>query len=121
VEKVEFERDKLNNKVSGTRKRGSLWLERDTIICKIRTSDGKQHPVLSGIRGHLMEINDRLIGHPSLLVKSPSTTGYIAIIRPKHKEQDAVCSVSLSRSQYEALRFPPSQLMMDTAPAISPI
>lgn len=41
-----------------------------------------------GVRGHLIEINNRLVDNPQLLVTAAEGEGFLAIILPKGSELD---------------------------------
>eukprot|EP00298_Acanthocystis_sp_HF-20_P025827 c38176_g1_i1.p1 GENE.c38176_g1_i1~~c38176_g1_i1.p1 ORF type:complete len:163 (-),score=48.71 c38176_g1_i1:20-508(-) len=79
--------DRRNSKVRGKRKKGGLFVEKNTVICIIvvKTSSGeeKEFPITAGIRGHLIEINEKLSQNPSLIHLSECGKGYIAVIKPQ--------------------------------------
>ncbi|KAI1288099.1 hypothetical protein HDE_09619 [Halotydeus destructor] len=71
--------NRLMNKVSGKGKRGGQKLKEDSVLCEIKTSDGKKYSVLSCMRGNLIEINEKLVDKPQLLTNQPWSEGFIAI------------------------------------------
>uniref|UniRef100_A0A8C5ADV6 Protein Simiate n=1 Tax=Gadus morhua TaxID=8049 RepID=A0A8C5ADV6_GADMO len=81
---------RLNNKVAGKSKRVRHGLC-DVIIT-----------VLIFIR-RLLEVNEDILINTSLLLKKPSTDGYIAVILPKFEESKLVGENLLSREDFEAV------------------
>lgn len=61
--------------MSGKRKRGANWLNPATPLCIITCSDGTKHTIYCGIRGSLIETNERLLKNPSLLEETFLTEG----------------------------------------------
>ena len=59
--------NRLQNQVKGKRKKGGIWLEPNAPLCEIRCMDGSEYRVLACVRGHLMEINQRLLSDTTLL------------------------------------------------------
>ena len=59
--------DRLQNQVQGKRKKGGIWMEVSSPLCEIKCTDGSEFLVLACVRGHLIEINRRLVDDPSLL------------------------------------------------------
>lgn len=82
--------DRLDNKVSGKSKRGAQNLAPDSPVCRIICS-GDNGDVVYTIRacakGRLVEVNERLIQEPQLLVTHPETLGYICVIVQKRSWQ----------------------------------
>jgi len=69
--------DRSNNRVSGKRKRGAQWLNPSSPLCLIYCSDGSQYTVYCGVRASLVEMNDRLLSNPDLLLRRYKTEGYV--------------------------------------------
>ena len=79
--------NRLDNKASGKGKKGAQAVDEKSILCWIETeSDNVRYPVRSCVRGKLVEINERVIKNPQLIVQKPLTEGHIAIILPKLPE-----------------------------------
>ncbi|EGT56723.1 hypothetical protein CAEBREN_12763 [Caenorhabditis brenneri] len=72
--------DRSTNQVSGKGKKGALVLQTDSKLCTFKCKDGSEHVVRAGVRGTLVEMNDRLKTHPDLIRTAPDNQGYIAII-----------------------------------------
>ncbi|XP_015284137.1 PREDICTED: protein Simiate-like, partial [Gekko japonicus] len=58
---------RLQNKVSGKSKRGAQFLTELAPLCRIYCSDGEEYTIYSCIRGRLIEVNESLLGDPSIL------------------------------------------------------
>lgn len=86
IESINFEsgskQNRLNNKVSGKFKRGGQKLKQKSVLCVIKTVDGREHVIYSCVTGTLVEINKRLLENPNLLRDKPWSEGYIGIILP---------------------------------------
>ena len=63
------------------------WLNETAPILAITTKESED-PVLIqvGIRGHLIEVNKRLVDNPKLLLENSEGAGYLAIVLPKANE-----------------------------------
>lgn len=72
----------------------------DSRLCDVISSDGSRFRVRSCIRGHLLELNERLKLEPGLLNDKTTTEGYIAIVNPRRDDEDTVCDAFLSKEQY---------------------
>lgn len=86
--------------VKGKRKRGGHWLEPYSPVCSISCTDFSSYTVYSCIRGHLVEINNRLLERPSLVTEKPDSDGYIAIIMTKLNESQTEQEKLLTKEQY---------------------
>jgi len=75
--------NRLENKVTGKRKKGGQWLIEESPLCRVICEDGSRYTLYSCIKGKLVEVNEQLLQNPNLLIEKPQTNGYIAIIQPK--------------------------------------
>eukprot|EP00727_Mastigamoeba_balamuthi_P011153 m51a1_g6660 putative protein fam206a-like (184) ;mRNA; f:161254-161888 len=105
VTRVEFAASAANRVIHGKRKTGGLWLEPRTAICEVTTGDGRVHKVRSCVRGHLLEVNDRLAAEPALLGTAAATLGWIAIVKPKYDAQEQ-CVEHLTTAEAYRAQFP---------------
>ena len=55
----------------------------------VTCSDGSLHALRNGVKGALVEVNDRLVEQPELLTRDPSGQGFLAIVLPRKNERDA--------------------------------
>jgi len=102
IVRVDFEGTKKQlTKIEGKRKKGGLWVEINSPICRVVCQDDDDFIIYSGVRGHLIEINTKLESSPELLIDKPATEGYIGIIKPKFQDQEAVAHL-LSKEAYLA-------------------
>ncbi|XP_008330210.1 protein Abitram [Cynoglossus semilaevis] len=92
---------RLKNKVSGKSKRGGQFLTDFAPLCRITCTDETEYTIYSCIRGRLLEVNERILETPSLLLEKPSTEGYIAVILPKFEESKSITENLLSREEFE--------------------
>ncbi|KAH7731711.1 Protein F54F2.7 [Aphelenchoides avenae] len=60
----------------------------ETRICVIRCKDGSIHPIRSGIRATLIEVNERLKEQPTLVQTAGERYGYLAIVLPSVVNSD---------------------------------
>uniref|UniRef100_H2Y7P9 Protein Simiate n=1 Tax=Ciona savignyi TaxID=51511 RepID=H2Y7P9_CIOSA len=98
--KVTEKLDRSQNSVSGKRKRGAQWLNPSGPLCVVTCLDGSKHTIYCGIRGSLVEINERLVSQPQLLQDSYTTEGYIAVVMPKLTEAKATMDDLLTDEEY---------------------
>jgi len=61
----------------------------------------------SCVRGNLLEVNERLITEPNLLLTKPHTEGFIAIIYPEKNEIDTAIQHLTTYEDYYKLRTIP--------------
>eukprot|EP00741_Cyanophora_paradoxa_P011781 tig00020563_g11385.t1 len=101
--KVEY-REGRNAKCTGKRKRGSFYVQEHTPVCDVVCEDGSRWTVLARLRGHLVEVNERLLSEPGLLCSHPETQGYVGIIAPKFADRKQAVAAGLDRAQYCAAR-----------------
>ena len=79
--------------VTGKSKKGGIWLDEDDRLCTVTSVDGAKATVISGIRGRLVEVNERLFSNPRLLTEKAgewegddvqsATEGFLCIVQPK--------------------------------------
>ncbi|KAG7461401.1 hypothetical protein JOB18_007672 [Solea senegalensis] len=94
---------RLKNKVSGKSKRGGQFLTDFAPLCRISCTDETEYTIYSCIRGRLLEVNERILETPSLLLEKPSTEGYIAVILPKFEESKSITENLLNREDFESV------------------
>ncbi len=70
------------------------FLKEDSRLCDLICNDGSRHRVRCCIRGHLLELNERLLTDPDILNKKASSDGYIAIVQVRREEEETICSKS---------------------------
>ncbi|EDV19667.1 expressed hypothetical protein [Trichoplax adhaerens] len=80
--------NRLDNKVSGKRKRGAQMVNETSPLCHITCDDGSKYTISSCVKGKLIEINELLIENPDLLAEKPCTEGFIAVILPRKVNRD---------------------------------
>ena len=78
--------NRLDNSVRGKGKKGGQTVEENSILAILECSDGKSFPVRSHVKGKLIEVNERLVKNPELILEKPFSDGYIAIVLPKIPE-----------------------------------
>lgn len=79
--------------VTGKSKKGGIWLDEDDTLCTVTSVDGEKMTMISGIRGRLVEVNERLLTNPGLLTEKvgkresgklqSATEGYLCLVQPK--------------------------------------
>lgn len=93
--------NRLDNKVSGKGKKGAQHLQPESLICEVTSSDGSKYSLYSCIRGKLVEVNEKLVTNPQLLLEKPQTEGYLAVVLPKLTEN--ILNGLLTKEHYEQL------------------
>lgn len=93
--------DRSKNKVSGRGKRGAQILNAKSALCFVVCSDGTKYTLYSGVQGKLVEINEKLIENPSLLINKPLSEGYIAIVLPNFQKSKQQKEDLLTPEKYE--------------------
>jgi len=104
ISKVNFELgpncNRLENNVSGKGKRGAQILGKNSSVCEVQCTDGSKYIVQAGVRGKLVEINERLLSTPQLAATHAQSEGYLAVILPKLHEAEYAVKTLMSREQY---------------------
>lgn len=95
--------NRLENQVSGKGKRGAQMIGPRSALCIITCSDGTSHTILAGVNGKLIEVNERLLSRPQLLIESPKEEGYLAIVLPPLRNGNLLLNRLLAKEQYETL------------------
>ncbi|XP_033639572.1 protein Abitram-like [Asterias rubens] len=107
IVKVDFQvganTNRMQNKVSGKRKKGGQWLNQTAQLCKVHCSDDSSYAMYSCINAKLIEANATLLDHPELIQSKPGTEGYIAIVLPKLGGCDQQMEKLLTLDDYEAV------------------
>lgn len=104
ISKVNFELgpncNRLENNVSGKGKRGAQILGKISAVCEVQCTDGSAYIVQAGVRGKLVEINERLLTTPQLAATHAQSEGFLAVILPKLHEAEYAVKTLMSRDQY---------------------
>nr|QZL12161.1 simiate [Microvelia americana] len=93
--------NRLNNKVSGKLKHGAQKVKPISDLLIVKLSDGSEKFVHCAIAGKLLEVNEKLIDDPSIMIREPDDVGYIAIILPDLGTTQVYRDNLLSIEQYE--------------------
>jgi hypothetical protein len=80
--------DRRLNQVTGKGKKGAQLLEENARLCTLVDDSCEKTVVRAGIRGKLMEVNERLEAEPNMVTSHPEAEGYIAIAMPVHLGSD---------------------------------
>lgn len=64
----------------GKKKRNALMVKPGVKICDVELADGTVYPVLCQFKGKAIDFNDAVEADPSLLLRDPLNTGYLAIL-----------------------------------------
>lgn len=89
VARVHFKggkRDFTQNVVEGKHKKGGAQLQPNDRLCEVHCTDETVHVLRACVRGKLVEINNRLLTEPNLLVTCPSSAGFLAVIMPTGRD-----------------------------------
>eukprot|EP00743_Colponemidia_sp_Colp-15_P009796 GILK01010730.1.p1 GENE.GILK01010730.1~~GILK01010730.1.p1 ORF type:complete len:198 (-),score=15.24 GILK01010730.1:97-690(-) len=106
--------DRMSNAVRGKRKKGGFYLEPHSTLCEITCADGRVFRPKSVVRGHLLELNERLIANPRLLLERPKAEGYLAILKLRHENIPAALEPLLTTEQYQDKRMATQSAMVIT-------
>lgn len=82
---VTMKLNRLQNKVIGKNKRGGQILQPESIICRMTCTDGSCYVIRACIKAKLIEVNEKLIENPNLILSKPTSSGYIAIMKSTGK------------------------------------
>ncbi|XP_074596125.1 protein Abitram [Brevipalpus obovatus] len=84
---VNYKLNRLENKVSGKSKRGGQKVAETSPICVVHTGGEQEtsYVLLAGMKGTLIEVNEKLSAQPNLLHERPWSEGYVAIILPNSR------------------------------------
>ncbi|CAH2245942.1 protein Abitram [Pararge aegeria] len=92
--------DRLSNQVKGKGKKGGQALFPDSAICKVEWGDKTAFTIPCGMRGTLVEINEKLVKYPQLLKESPDSDGFIAIMLSSIAITDATKKELITHEEY---------------------
>lgn len=92
--------DRLSNSVKGKGKRGGQMLIPKSAICKVDWNDGTSFDIPCGMKGTLVEVNDKLVKHPELLREKPDSDGFIAIMLSSIANSEATKKELLTHEEY---------------------
>jgi len=93
VVKVDFnvaKQDRSKFVVKGKRKKGGIILKPDAHLAQITCDDGTEYMLRACVPGTLLEVNERLIQCPNLLMTKSASEAFVAIIMPGNKDKDKV-------------------------------
>ncbi|KAL3685692.1 hypothetical protein R1sor_003714 [Riccia sorocarpa] len=94
-------------KAVGKRKKNAQVLEGNSALCKVMAGE-TFFLVRCCVRGTLLEVNERLIKEPHLLVQRPDTEGYVAIMMPRPEDWKKAQPTFLTPEQYKERRGIPA-------------
>jgi len=98
------EKNRLDNKLKGKKKKGAQKVEIKDFLCEVMMSDGTQFFIDACVKGSLLEVNENLLHKPNLLKEKCCTDGYVAIIQP-NKNDSIECNNHLIESkEYHRIR-----------------
>nr|QZL12162.1 simiate [Limnoporus dissortis] len=89
------------NRVSGKLKHGAQKVKPTSPLLVATFEDGSTKTARCPINGKLLEVNQRLLTTPDLMITSPDDIGYIAIILPDQSIQNVYRESLLSLAQYQ--------------------
>mmetsp|Transcript_45748 Transcript_45748/g.106897 ORF Transcript_45748/g.106897 Transcript_45748/m.106897 type:complete len:253 (-) Transcript_45748:2033-2791(-) len=79
-------RDVSKSEVKGKRKRGGMFMGAHDRLCDVDCDDGTSYTLRACVRGHLVEVNERLAAEPELIA-SPRGDSYVAVFIPKEGDR----------------------------------
>jgi len=91
--------DRRENHCSGKGKKGAMNLQPSSALAVVTCKDDTQFKVVSCITGKLIEVNERLVDKPELLLQEGS--GYVAICLPKIENSDNIKQSLMSEELYQ--------------------
>ena len=76
--------NRLSNEVRGKGKKGGQSVDERSVLCFLECQGGERLAVRAGVRGRLVEVNERLSREPGLLrEKGDTAEGFVAIVMLK--------------------------------------
>ena len=106
IKKIEYPSLKDNDQVHvrGKKKKGGLMTKMTTTIASILCEDGQTFDVKACIHGSLIEINEKIVADPSILLRYPETFGYVCILN-QGREQKKIENYKylVDKDQYSSL------------------
>nr|QZL12160.1 simiate [Rhagovelia obesa] len=104
IESVSFqvskEINRLKNKVSGKLKHGAQKVRPVSPLLIAKLKDGSSRIINCSIAGKLLEVNERLIEEPNLMISNPDDIGYIAVVLPDQKSVQTYRDNLLGKDEY---------------------
>jgi len=79
----------LLERVSGKYKRGAPHLQQSTSLCTVCMEDDSEYTLYICVSGNLLEVNERLVSNPELLVSKAGTEGFLAILMSNKHSNEA--------------------------------
>lgn len=93
--------DRTQNKVIGKSKKGAMNLQPSSSIAAITCKDGSEYKIISCITGKLLQVNEKLINEPQLLLSVDGGDGFVAICLPKLENCNLIKETLLTQEQYD--------------------
>ncbi|KAK3246653.1 hypothetical protein CYMTET_43819 [Cymbomonas tetramitiformis] len=105
--KVDFNvgrKNRLDTQVSGKKKRNASVLEKDSVLCEVTAPGDKKYAIRCCVRGKLLEVNERLVQEPHLLLQQPWSDGFVAVMMPESRQDKEMQENLISMDAYKKLR-----------------
>ena len=90
----------INQSMSGKSKRGADYVQPNKHLFRIRCQDNRTFTICASIKGRLVELNERLITSPELLLDTAHGEGYLAIFIPSLKDGENNIKALMSEQAY---------------------
>jgi glycine cleavage system H lipoate-binding protein len=93
VVKIDFnvaKQDRSKSVVKGKRKKGGIILKPEANLAQVTCDDGTEYMLKACVPGTLLEVNERLIQQPDLLMTKSASEAFVAIIMPGNRDKDKV-------------------------------
>lgn len=107
IQKIEYPSLKggdENVKVRGKKKKGGLLTNMKTLIARITCENHQEFDVKAMVHGSLIEVNEKIMADPTILLKYPESFGYICILnQARHQEKIENYKYLVDKDQYQSL------------------
>eukprot|EP00762_Andalucia_godoyi_P003129 ANDGO_01086.mRNA.1 FAM206 family protein len=81
IEKVEIPENRAIPTSVNRSKRNSSYCEVTMILCILHMEDGTKYKMYAGMKGLLLEINEKIVENPQLIQMDPYGAGFLAIAK----------------------------------------